>query len=122
MLGIASEQAVSETIPVLSEACAGSANVFRSMPVFLEVTDPLATKGEALRRVAKLVGIDMSATAAIGDSDNDVSMFEVAALSFAVANATEAAKSAAGAIVSPLGSGVAEALRRLEERVAREPA
>lgn len=122
VLGIGSEQLVSETIPILAEACAGFANVFRSMPVFLEVTNPRATKGEALKRIANLLGIDMSATAAIGDSDNDVSMFEAAHTSFAVANATEAAKRAASAVVSPLGSGVADALRKLEQRVAREPA
>lgn len=122
LLGIASQELVSETIPTLAEAFDGSANVFRSLPVFLEVTDPHATKGDALRRVANLLGIDMSATAAIGDSDNDVSMFEAARQSFAVANATEAAKRAAGVVVSALGSGVADALCRLEQRVASEPA
>ncbi len=122
VLGIASEEHVRKTIPVLSEAYAGCANVFRSMPVFLEITDPHATKGEALKRIATLLDIDMSATAAIGDSDNDVSMFEAAQTSFAVANATEAAKRAASTLVSPLGSGVADALRKLEQGVAHEPA
>lgn len=122
VLGIASAALVNETISQLAPAFAGRANVFRSLPVFLEVTDPAATKGEALRRLASLLGIGMEATAAIGDSDNDVSMFEAAACSFAVANATEAAKRGAREVVAPLGSGVAEALHRLEQRMAHEPA
>ena len=92
------------------------------MPVFLEVTDPLATKGEALRRVAALCGIDMGSTAAIGDSDNDVPMFEAAAVSFAVANASVAAKRAATHVVGAVGTGVAQALGMLGLGVAREPA
>jgi len=122
LLGIATAALVEATIPQLAQVLGARANVFRSMPVFLEVTDPRATKGEALRRVAGLLGIDMRATAAIGDSDNDVPMFEAAAISFAVANASAAAKRAATHVVGPQGSGVAQALGTLGMGVAREPA
>jgi Cof subfamily protein (haloacid dehalogenase superfamily) len=122
LLGIATAALVERTIPELARHLGEHANVFRSMPVFLEVTDPLATKGEALRRIAELYGFEMSATAAIGDSDNDVPMFEAAAVSFAVAHASDAAKRAATHVVGPLGSGVAQALGMLGLTVAREPA
>jgi Cof subfamily protein (haloacid dehalogenase superfamily) len=122
VLGIASAELVKATISVLARALGERVNVFFSLPVFLEVTDVRANKGEALRRIAQFEGIDMSATAAIGDSDNDIPMFEAARVSFAVGNATEAAKRAASEIVSPLGTGVAEALGRLTKQAAREPA
>jgi Cof subfamily protein (haloacid dehalogenase superfamily) len=122
LLGVGSAELVSATIPILARKLGERANVFRSMPVFLEVTDPLATKGEALRKIAAMLRFDMSATAAVGDSDNDVSMFDVVRCSFAVANATSAAKQAASHVVSALGTGVADALNQLRERAAREPA
>jgi Cof subfamily protein (haloacid dehalogenase superfamily) len=122
VLAVADPADVTMAIPSLVRTLGKQANVFRSLPVYLEVTHPKANKGEALRRVAGHVGIAMSRTAAIGDSDNDVPMFEAAARSFAVANATEAAKNAAGQIVPALGEGVAVALRLLQEEEAREPA
>ncbi|SRR5579872_637714 len=122
VLGVATAALVESTIPALTRKFGERANVFRSLPVFLEVTDPLATKGQALRRIAESLGIDMSATAAIGDSDNDVSMFAVASISFAVANGTPAARRAASHVVGALGSGVAQALGMLGLGVAHEPA
>lgn len=122
VLGVATAALVERTIPELSRELGHRANVFRSMPVFLEVTDPLANKGEALRRVAQLCGIDMSATAAIGDSDNDVPMLQAAGVSFAVANASPGAKRAATHVVGALGTGVAQALGLLGLGVAHEPA
>jgi Cof subfamily protein (haloacid dehalogenase superfamily) len=122
VLGIASPEQVKATIPVLARALGKQVNVFFSLPVFLEVTDIRANKGDALRKIAQLEGIEMSATAAIGDSDNDISMFKAARISFAVGNATDDAKHAASEIVSPLGRGVADALGRLSKQAAREPA
>jgi Cof subfamily protein (haloacid dehalogenase superfamily) len=120
VLGIASAEKVQDTIPRLASLLGDGVNVFRSLPVFLEVTDRHATKGEALRKLAEHLGIDMSATAAIGDSDNDVSMLRAARFSFAVQGATPAAKEAATEIVAPLGRGVADALSRLASVAARE--
>jgi hydroxymethylpyrimidine pyrophosphatase-like HAD family hydrolase len=88
----------------------------------LEVTHPDANKGYALRKIAAHLGVDMSNTAAIGDSDNDIPMFQVAGRSFAVATGTEGAKRAAREVVPALGAGVSYALRLLEEEQAHEPA
>jgi Cof subfamily protein (haloacid dehalogenase superfamily) len=122
VLAIAEPEVVSATIPLLAQVMGSAANVFRSLPPFLEVTHPHANKGYALRWVAQHLGIDMSNTAAIGDADNDIPMFRAAARSFAVANASEAAKRSAGTIVPALGAGVACALRLLQEEKAHEPA
>ncbi|EKN69228.1 Cof-like hydrolase [Neobacillus bataviensis LMG 21833] len=53
----------------------------------LEVTNKQAQKGIALESLARLKGIDISETMAIGDNYNDVSMFERAGRSVAMGNA-----------------------------------
>lgn len=122
VLAIAEPDQVSATIPHLAQRLGSKANVFRSLPRFLEATHPDANKGYALKKIAASLGIEMSNTAAIGDSDNDIPMFQVADRSFAVASGTEAAKRAAREVVPALGTGVSYALRLLEEEQAREPA
>lgn len=52
-------------------------------------------KGLALAGVAEILGFDPSEFVAVGDSENDASMFEVVGDSYAVANADEIATQAA---------------------------
>jgi Cof subfamily protein (haloacid dehalogenase superfamily) len=113
LLAIGAPDLVAAEIPALARQLGSQANVFRSLPQYLEVTDPAADKGHALMRIAAILGVDLADCAAIGDSDNDVPMFKVVAESFAVANATEAAKNAATRVVAERGAGVAEALAML---------
>jgi len=68
-------------------------NISRSR--FLEITAKQATKGQALRYLAKLHQIPRSQIAAIGDSYNDLDMLEYAGMGVAVANAREAVKEVA---------------------------
>jgi hydroxymethylpyrimidine pyrophosphatase-like HAD family hydrolase len=110
LLAIGEPGAVAAEVPLLAGLLGGQANVFKSLPQYLEVTDPAADKGHALTRIAGILGVDLADCAAIGDSDNDVPMFRVVAESFAVANATDAAKKAATRLVAQRGAGVAEAL------------
>lgn len=110
LLAIGPPEAVIRDLPVLASQLGQLANVCRSLPQYLEVTDPAADKGHALVRMADILGVDLSECAAIGDADNDVPMFRVAAESYAVANATDAAKKAATRVVAARGAGVAEAL------------
>jgi phosphoglycolate phosphatase (TIGR01487 family) len=60
---------------------------------------PGVEKGAGLRAVADALDLDPKAFVAVGDSVNDVSMFEVAGRSFAVANADVDARSAADTVV-----------------------
>lgn len=62
------------------------------------VKDPEITKGLGLETVAESLGYDPAEFVAIGDSANDVSMFERVGRSFAVANADDAARGAADAV------------------------
>jgi len=63
------------------------------------VKSPDVSKGRALESVAEKLGYESEEFVAVGDSINDVSTFEVAGRSFAVANADEAARGAADVVV-----------------------
>ncbi|MCO8246051.1 phosphoglycolate phosphatase [Haladaptatus sp. AB643] len=57
------------------------------------------SKGMGIKAVAELLGRDLEEFVAIGDSENDVSTFGVVGESYAVANADEKAKRAAGTVI-----------------------
>jgi len=80
----------------------------------IHIKSPAVNKGNALRKVASLLGITTAEIAAIGDGENDVEMLQVAGLSFAPANAHEAAKKASTQVtLSPDGQGMAEAVDKI---------
>ncbi len=114
VLGIDNDANVNSAIPTVTRELGSEASVFKSLPIYLEVTNPVANKGNALAWVAQSLHIALHDTAAIGDSDNDVPMLELAGRSFVVANGTPAAKCAADRVVAPFQrQGVAEAIRML---------
>ena len=85
--------------------------VARTCERYVEFMARGVSKGEAIRQVAGEYGVPLEQTACIGDSDNDLSMFEVAGLSIAVANATRAVLDAADLVVpSAEQGGIAEAV------------
>lgn len=111
VLAIDTPARVAEWVPKLGAELGDAALVFRSQPEFLEVTDPGANKGRAIDWLAASMGLSIADIAAIGDADNDVSMLRAAGHSFAVSNATPAARAAAQRVVaSQERCGVAEAL------------
>lgn len=84
-----------------------------SSSTFLEAEPPDATKGEGLRRLAAIMGFDMSATAAFGDNLNDISMIEAAGYGVAMENARDEVKRAARYICEPnTRDGVARFIQR----------
>lgn len=91
----------------------GLAQVSRSQPVYLDVTAMLANKGEALKTLARHLGVALEQTAVIGDGGNDPAMFAVAGLSIAMGQAEEAVKRHASVVTgSNVEDGVAEAIER----------
>ncbi len=77
-----------------------------------------ATKGNALCRMAKILGIPMERTIAAGDYNNDVSMIQAAGIGFAVANAVDEAKAVADHItVSNNQHAIATIIRGLEHKI-----
>ncbi len=72
------------------------------------------SKGAALAVVAEELGYEPADFAAVGDSENDVELFEAAGESYAVANADDAAKAAADAVLDASNAGgFLEATRRI---------
>ncbi|MDZ7850962.1 MAG: phosphoglycolate phosphatase [Halodesulfurarchaeum sp.] len=78
------------------------------------VKSPDVGKGQAFVSIAEHLGFDPQTVVAIGDSPNDISLFEVVGTSFAVANATDDAKAAADSVTSgAYADGFLEALNEL---------
>jgi len=73
-----------------------------------------AQKGRALKTICSLLSVRLKDVLAIGDSESDITMFRVAGVSVAVANASQSAKDAAS-MVAPgqNGEGVEWALNHL---------
>lgn len=74
-------------------------------------------KGTGLIRMAELMGIKAKDFVVIGDSINDIEMFEAAGFAVAVGNAVDELKSAADMVTSlSFGDGAQEALERLLDK------
>lgn len=79
----------------------------------IEINSSSATKGQALRALADILGIDISETIAFGDGTNDTDMIRTAGLGVAMANAAAGAKAAADYITGDCDdAGVAAAIRK----------
>ena len=70
-----------------------------SSPNSFEVYNAKAGKGNALRKLADLLGVGHDETIAIGDTTNDVSIVKAAALGLATGNAMEGLKVVADAVI-----------------------
>jgi Cof subfamily protein (haloacid dehalogenase superfamily) len=79
---------------------AANGNVERSQPYYVDLTHPLANKGEAIRAIAAHVGADLARTVVIGDMTNDIAMFRVAGFAIAMGQGPDAVKALAGAVTA----------------------
>ena len=78
-----------------------------------EVMNKGVSKGSALAKLTDIYGIPAQQMIAIGDNENDVSMFEYAGMSIAMGNGEEIAKAAANYITaSNEDDGVAQAIEK----------
>ncbi|HZZ89857.1 MAG TPA: HAD family hydrolase [Caulobacteraceae bacterium] len=84
----------------LRGALSGRANVERSQTYYVDVTHPLANKGDAVKAIAALTGADLSQTVVIGDMTNDIAMFRIAGFAIAMGQAPDAVKHAAAAVTA----------------------
>ncbi|NBD26215.1 Cof-type HAD-IIB family hydrolase [Paenibacillus glycinis] len=92
-----------EDAPMLSAILAetsswGGLEITNSSPTNLEMNPAGVTKAAAIREVCKLLGIDMSQVAAMGDSLNDIAMIREAGLGVAMGNAQDEVKAAADVV------------------------
>src|SRR4029077_6634817 len=88
--------------------------VTRSLPPFVEVTDPQASKGRSLRRLCERLRVDPARGIAIGDAPNDIDMFDAAGFAVVVRGGREAVLAHADAVCAPPDQGgVADVLETL---------
>ena len=104
-------------LEVLAEAraCfAGRADVTISHPRFLEFVAPGVSKGDAVRRLARRLGVPLANTLAVGDQYNDLEMLSVVGHGVAMPSAPAAVVAAARYVAPPVGEeGVATVLEAL---------
>ena len=73
----------------------------QSNPNNIEAFSVNAGKGNALRALAERLGVDISETIAVGDSNNDATMIEAAGLGLAVENALPSLKAISDEVICP---------------------
>lgn len=80
----------------------------------MEFVDSNVSKGNALRTLCGIIGVDVEKTVAFGDSENDISLLEAAGLGVAVENADERVKAVASYVTGTNNDcGVADAIEKL---------
>jgi Cof subfamily protein (haloacid dehalogenase superfamily) len=85
----------------------------RSQPYYVDVTHPEANKGAVVLALGKMLKIDPSEVATIGDMPNDISMFVKSGLSIAMGQSSEEVKRAATRVTtSSEEEGFANAIER----------
>ena len=66
----------------------------------LEINTPDCTKGTAIRRLCAMTGVDVAATAAFGDAENDLEMLHTVGCGVAMGNAPDTVKAAADRVTA----------------------
>ena len=85
----------------------------RSQPYYVDVTHPQANKGAVVLALGKMLQVEASEVATIGDMPNDISMFEKSGLSIAMGQSSEEVKRAATHVTtSSEEEGFANAIER----------
>lgn len=115
VLGVTHPEEVARLLPVAEQRFAGRVAFSVSKPYFLEAEPPEVSKGNALRRLSELIGLQPERTLVFGDSLNDLSMLAYTPNSVAMANGRLEVKDAARYVCRPnTEDGVA---RFIEEHV-----
>jgi len=91
----------------------GVFTLMRSKPTFLEIVRKGVSKGDGLRNLCQYLHIPLGQVMAIGNSQNDLAMLDVAGLSVAVANAEANVREAVDYVTTSNNEdGVAAAIER----------
>ena len=111
------EEAVGEVWDAFYERFGQAVNFSRNhsltFPHYLSLTHAEADKGRSLEMVCRELGVDPAEAMAIGDSEADVAMFEVAGQGIAMGNAPDEVREAASDVAPQNDDdGVAWAIRK----------
>lgn len=102
-----------EIIPEIPKQYHEKFNIYKSQSHILEVLPLNVDKGNAMRIVGEMLGLEKSQIMGIGDQENDFTLVEQAGLGIAMGNAIEKVKEVADYITKTNDeSGVAYAIRK----------
>lgn len=102
------------TIAAIPEEVKERYTMVKSSPFFYEILHPAASKGNAVRQLADLLGIAKEEVMAIGDNGNDLTMIDWAGCGVAMGNAIPEVKASANyETKSNNENGVAHAIQEL---------
>lgn len=88
-------------------------HLVRSAPFYLEILNPEASKGNAVKQLSELLGMKQEEVMCIGDHENDTTMLEFAGTAVAMGNAIPRLKEMADFITETNNnSGVAVAIEK----------
>lgn len=88
--------------------------VVQTAPFYLEVIPRSIHKGQGIRNICRVLGIQANEVIAFGDAENDIPMLREAGIGVAMGNASDTVKAAADYItLSNNEDGIAAALERL---------
>ena len=84
------------------------------MLVYFEIVPKGLNKGNAVRNMCRMLGIDLADTIAAGDEENDLTMIEAAGVGVAMANGIPAAKALADYVTTRDNNhdGIAEVVEK----------
>lgn len=112
MMFIDEPEILDAAIAKLPESFYERFTIVKSAPFYLEILSKKASKGTAVQRLAKELGLSLDQTMAIGDEENDRSMLEAVGNPVVMENGKSELKAIAKYITkSNNDSGVAHALR-----------
>jgi Cof subfamily protein (haloacid dehalogenase superfamily) len=97
----------------LSARYGGALYVTRSRPDMVELMNPGANKGAALRWLAEHLGVPIEQTAALGDAPNDAPLLEAAGIAVAMPGSAEELRRIADVVIEGEARPVATALRQV---------
>lgn len=91
-----------------------SLTVVQTAPFYLEVIPRSINKGQGIRDICGVLGINAQEVISFGDAENDIPMLRAAGMGVAMGNSTEAVKAAADMVtLTNNEDGIAAALEKL---------
>lgn len=117
LFGIETEEEMQTAIKILdNHPLSDKFDFVRSEKYLYEILPKGVGKGTAILKLCECLGLDKNKTIAIGDYNNDISMFNAASVGIAVSNACDDAKKAADFItVSNEEHAIAQVIYDLEK-------
>lgn len=98
----------------IRENLAQEVDCFFSCDQYLEVVPKGMSKGEAVKMLCRMLGVEITEAVAVGDAANDLSMIEAAGIGVAMANGTDEVKAVANYVTTLDNNhdGIAEVVER----------